>query len=158
MVPVGEGNGEPNVVSWSGMLILRGWIFLLGGDGTRAGGGSRSSTRDWNWILMFVLGNLSVHLLGRGNEGRVRRTLLWLLGMSCGAASKYNVLFIYSTFILTTVEMFMLRNLKVCICQGERMKVKWEGCCFLHGNQYDLTIIYTFILTMADLDVYASKS
>lgn len=62
MVPVGEGNGEPMLASCSGMLILRGWIFLLGGEGTRAGGGSRSSTRDWNCILMFVLGNLSVHL------------------------------------------------------------------------------------------------
>lgn len=75
MVPVGEGNGEPKLASCSGMLILRGCIFLLGGDGTLAGGGSKSSTRDWNWILMFVLGNLSVHLLGQSQGGGVRKTL-----------------------------------------------------------------------------------
>lgn len=67
IVPVGEGNGDPKLVSWSGMLILSGCILRLGGDGTLAGGGSKSSTSDWNWILMFVLGKRSVHLQRKQN-------------------------------------------------------------------------------------------
>lgn len=63
IVPVGDGKGEVMLASsWSGMKMRRGNL-RLGGDATRAGGGgSNSSTRDWNWILMLVLGNRMVHL------------------------------------------------------------------------------------------------
>lgn len=69
IVPVGEGHGLSKERSTrSGMLILRGGeIFFLGGVSICRGGGIAvagvvSSTRDWNAILIAVLGNRKVHL------------------------------------------------------------------------------------------------
>ena len=61
---MGDGKGEVILGSFgSGIDMLRGIIFLLGGEEMRDGvGGSNSSTSDRNSILIFVLGNRSVHL------------------------------------------------------------------------------------------------
>ena len=61
IVPVGDGKGDGYAASCSGMFILNGATCLcLGGLGTRLG--FESSTRDENQILMFVDGNLRMHL------------------------------------------------------------------------------------------------
>lgn len=70
MVPVGDGQGLSNRGGWtgSGMLIFNGGngAFFFGGVSSCGGGGAvvggLSSTKDWNTILIFVLGNLRTHL------------------------------------------------------------------------------------------------
>lgn len=71
IVSVGEGQGLQETISWgSGMLILRectGCFFLGVVTATGGGGATASSINDWNWILMFVLGNRKMHLVKKYN-------------------------------------------------------------------------------------------
>lgn len=66
IVPVGEGQGLLATCSTFGMSILRGAnaVFFLGEafPGLCVGGGGVSSTREWNTILILVLGKRSMHL------------------------------------------------------------------------------------------------
>lgn len=63
IVPVGEGTGDENTPSCSGMLIFKGAnIFVLGGLGTRLGVMSLELSSELNLILTFVEGNLSTQL------------------------------------------------------------------------------------------------
>lgn len=66
MVPVGEAMGL--LKSCSGMLMRRGAMGLQGGASVARKGGLFSSIRDWNMILMPVLGKRNTHLRKRGGE------------------------------------------------------------------------------------------
>lgn len=63
IVPVGEGIGEENEASCSGMLIFKGAnVFVFGGLGTRLGVVSFELSSDVNLIFTLVEGNLNTQL------------------------------------------------------------------------------------------------
>lgn len=67
MVPVGEGRGLMRWAMVSGMLMLRGEMWGCTGDSGASCFSLFSLDRAVNVILMFVLGNLKVHLKNKPN-------------------------------------------------------------------------------------------
>lgn len=69
IVPVGEGIGDENGASCSGMLIFNGAnVFVFGGLGTRLGVESFELSSDVNLIFTLVEGNLNTQLQTQTHE------------------------------------------------------------------------------------------